>query len=903
MSQMTPMMQQYSAIKRKYMDCILFFRMGDFYEMFNEDAKTASRELEITLTSRNKGSGDKTPMAGVPHHSADTYIAQLVKKGYKVAICEQLESPEEAQGIVKRDVVRVITPGTVMDNLTLQEDQNNYLGVLVLYQNRIGFAYVDISTGEFAVTEMEWELGKVIDEISRVLPTELIISQELNDHPELTSFLREQLKVVINYLEDRFDYKKAYQSLLQHFETRTLHGFGCEELKAGIIAAGAAIDFLNRTQKRSLGHINRLTTYMTQEFMILDAATRRNLELTSTLRDGRRRGSLLGVLDRTITAMGGRKLKQWINQPLLEQTLIEKRLEAVTELIDHLYELESIRDVLKNIYDIERLLSRIVYGSANARDLVALKQSLSYLPQIKELLGNFQIPLVKNLRSRLDLLSDITELIDNSIADDPPTGLKDGGLIKADFDADLDKIRDAATNGKEWIARLERQEKERTGIKSLKVGFNKVFGYYLEVTKANLSLVPDDYIRKQTLANAERFITPDLKEKESLILGSEEKSVALEYELFVQIREQVARATQRIQTSAWVLSEVDVLCSLGIVAIENNYCRPLVKPDDEIMIIKGRHPVVEDMLKDPFIPNDTFLDGEASRFAIITGPNMSGKSTYMRQVALIVLMAQIGSYVPAEKATIGLVDRIFTRVGASDDLTTGQSTFMVEMNEVANIVHHATHKSLIILDEVGRGTSTYDGLSIAWAVIEYIHDRERIGARTLFATHYHELTVLEDQLAGVRNYNIAVEENDEDGVVFRHEIIPGSADQSYGIEVARLAGLPKRILERAQEILINLEEGNTGSILREFAQIAVVREDQEMNDQSVAGSRAKDKQAISTDSARTSTQVNSMVQQLSLFGMEEHPVVEKLRELDVLAMTPMDAMNVLYLLKKEVEGK
>ncbi|MCK4259065.1 MAG: DNA mismatch repair protein MutS [Halanaerobiales bacterium] len=883
MSELTPMMKQYNAIKRQYTDCLLFFRMGDFYEMFNEDAEVASRELEIALTSRNKGGGKKTPMAGVPHHSADNYIAQLIKKGYRVAICEQVEDVSEAKGLVRRDVVRVITPGTALDSTILQDDKNNYLGALILHQNQLGFAYVDISTGEFAVTEFDWVVNKVIDELSRIQPSELIISSELKDYPVIESFLRQQSNIVINIMPDNFNYQTAYQLLIEHFNTKTLHGFGCEGLKTATIAAGGIMNYLNETQKRSLSHINRLKTYSNQEYMILDAATRRNLELTATLRDGKRRGSLLGVLDRTVTAMGSRKLKHWIHQPLLSQEKIEERLSSVDELINHLYELESLKETLKGIYDIERLLGRIVYGSANGRDLIALKQSLSKLPEVDKILASFTSPRLQFLRKSLDLSEDVVSLIETAILDEPPTSLKDGGLIKEGFQEELDRLRDASTNGKEWITRLQQQERGRTGIKSLKVGFNKIFGYFLEVTKSNLHLVPEDYIRKQTLSNCERYVTPELKEKESLILGAEEKSVLLEYEIFVKIRDQVAQEMRRIQESAEVLAQLDVLVSFAVVTIENQYIRPIVTTDGELEIIKGRHPVVEDLIDQPFIPNNTYLDGDRSRFTIITGPNMSGKSTYMRQVALITLMAQIGSFVPAEQANIGLVDRIFTRVGASDDLTTGQSTFMVEMNEVANIVHHATKQSLIILDEVGRGTSTYDGLSIAWAVIEYIHNCERIGARTLFATHYHELTVLEDQLEGVKNYNIAVEENERDGIVFRHEIIPGAADQSYGIEVARLAGLPQEILAKAREILQRLEKENTSPLMESEEEVAVSVE-------------------ISKPILKEEPQ-SVKEQQLSLFTPTKHPIVDRLREIDIMSITPMDAMNLLYQLKKEAEGK
>lgn len=931
---MTPMMQQYTAIKRQYADCILFFRMGDFYEMFNEDAVTASRELEITLTARNKGGGDKTPMAGVPHHSADSYVAQLVKKGYRVAICEQMEDPSEANGIVRRDVVRVVTPGTALDHLTLQDDQNNYLGAVLLHQERVGVAYVDISTGEFALTELNWEPGIVIDELSRIQPSELIISPEIRNQARIQGFVDQQLKVVLNPVRENFRFKEAYQLLTEHFKTQTLYGFGCEEMEAGIFAAGAIMEYLNETQKRSLDHINNLKTYFTQEYMVLDAATRRNLELTSTLRDGKRKGSLLGVLDRTVTAMGGRKLKQWINQPLLKAEQINERLDAVTEFLNHFYEKDQLRELLKDVYDIERLLGRIVYGSANARDLVALKNSLMLLPEIKNLLDGFISARFNILSERLDLLEDVAELVETALLDDPPTSVRDGGLIADGFNEELDQFRDAATNGKEWLTRLEMQERERTGIKSLKVGFNKVFGYYLEVTKANLELVPEDYIRKQTLTNSERYITPELKEKESLILGAEEKSVVLEYQLFVEIRDQVADQMKRIQDSAAVLAELDVLLSFATVAVEQNYCRPTINMDDEIHILQGRHPVVEEMLNQPFVPNDTYLNGDSARFAIITGPNMAGKSTYMRQVALITLMAQIGSFVPAEEATIGLTDRIFTRVGASDDLTTGQSTFMVEMNEVANIVHNATRRSLIILDEVGRGTSTYDGLSIAWAVVEYIHNQERLGARTLFATHYHELTILEDQLHGVRNYNVAVEENERDGVVFRHEIIPGAADQSYGIEVARLAGLPQELLERAQEILTRLESENGQAKTRSQNLIFDGANSTQDGESKTAADTLDQKNSVisfddqgetlekqkqigaDTDEVVGQAEQFAMDQQsqelsqqhqqplqLALFAAEEHPLVTKLRDLDLMTLTPLDAINILYEMKKEAEGK
>ncbi len=864
MAELTPMMKQYHDLKNKYRDSILFFRLGDFYEMFGDDAKRAAKILDIALTSRNKGGGEKIPMAGVPYHSAASYIEKLIKSGIKVAICEQLEDPSESSGIVERDVIRVVTPGTVIENEILAENENNYLAAAFKFGDYYGFSYTDISTGEFYLTEFPAaDQDKLKDEINRILPQELLLDQK-TAQTKLIDELQQTYNFTLNILADK-KYERLYQGLLDHFQLKSLEGFGCEEMKGAVYAAGQVLSYLGETQKRTVNQITALKSYHLEDYMVLDSASRRNLELTSTIRDNQRSGSLLSIVDQTVTSMGGREIKKWINQPLIQKAEINKRHDALAEIIDNFMLLEKLRAELSEIYDLERIMSKITYQSANARDLIALRNSLAKLPAVKELLTELESDLLLEMQQDFDLLDDIYTLIDQSIKEEPPTTITEGGIIKDGHDAKLDELRDLVSNGKDWITSLQKEEREKTGISTLKVGFNKVFGYYLEVTNSHTDKVPERYERKQTLSNSERYIIPELKEKESEVLGAEEKINDLEYKLFVKIRDKIAEEVERINKTAAIIAQLDVLLSFSFLAIENNYSRPEVNNDDEIIIKNGRHPVVEKMFAEQFVPNDCYLNQSDQRFIIITGPNMSGKSTYMRQVALIVLMAQVGSYVPADEAQIGLTDRIFTRVGASDDLTTGQSTFMVEMNEVANIVNNSTEKSLIILDEVGRGTSTYDGVSIAWSVSEYLNNPERIGARTLFATHYHELTRLEDEYSGIKNYNVLVKE-DNDGVHFLHRIVEGRASDSYGIEVARLAGLPEEIIISAQKILNRLEENNKMPVRKLEKRVA-----------------------------------DDKHQQLPLFNTEKSPVLKKLDEQDILEMTPMDAMNFLYKLKKDLK--
>lgn len=878
MSSYTPMIQQYLEIKSQYPDAILFFRLGDFYEMFFEDAEKASKELEITLTARDGGNDKKVPMCGVPFHAATTYIAKLINKGYNVAICEQVEDPGAAKGIVKREVIRVITPGTVLEENMLDEKQNNFLIAVNKDDFGYGLAVADVSTGYFAVTELRGAkaLNQLIDEISRLQPVECLIPDNLVKNMDLTTEILKQVKLSLHsYSSVHFSIKNATSTLLRHFATGSLEGFGCLEMSVGISCAGALMAFLAETQKNSLKHINKLIPYTTTSYMLLDPSTRRNLELTRTIRDSSRKGTLLWVLDYTQTAMGGRLLKTWLEQPLTDITAIETRLDTVEELVNNVFMRGDLQKLFTEVYDLERLAGRIAFGSANARDLIALKKSLQVLPKVKEILEKAYSPGLIQLYRQLDILEDVASLIESAIDDNPPITLRDGGIIKKGYNEEIDRLRKASRDGKTWIAELERREKERTGIKSLKVGYNKVFGYYIEVTRANLDAVPDDYIRKQTLANAERFITPDLKEYESLILGAEEKITQLEYELFQAVREKISNSTARIQQAAAIVAQLDVYTAFAEAAIRNNYTKPIINDDGIIKITDGRHPVVEKFMPEgSFVPNDTYLDCSGYRMDIITGPNMAGKSTYMRQVALIVLMAQIGSYVPASEARIGIVDRIFTRVGASDDLATGQSTFMVEMNEVANILNNATAKSLIILDEVGRGTSTFDGLSIAWAVAEYILDPEKIGAKTLFATHYHELTELADIYPGVQNHNIAVKEKGDD-IIFLRKIIPGGADRSYGIQVARLAGLPGEVLGKAKEILRTLE----------------VNEDAVKTKREVAAARKK------------CSDGNNVIQ-LRMFDEPAagDAVAKEILSLDLLNLTPLEALNYLYKLQQKLRS-
>ena len=868
MAELTPMMKQYKKLKKKYPDAILFFRLGDFYEMFFDDAKIAARTLDLALTSRNKGGGEKAPMAGIPAKSSENYIADLIETGHKVAICEQMEDPSDSSGIVERDVIRVITPGTVIENELLEAKENNYLASIVVQKEKYGFSYIDISTGEFNLTQFN-SIQKIWDEIDRIQPKEIIIDDKLKDRDQYKR-LKKDIDFLVNSKKN-LSYKRAYNILIEHFEVNSLAGFGCEDLNIATIAAGEILLFLEETQKKILAHINRLNTYHLNQYMVLDSATRRNLELSTTIRQNKKAGSLLDIIDQTITSMGGRLIKKWVNQPLINKETINNRLDAIEELKNNYMKLEKIIDDLEGIYDLERILSKITYGSANARDLDSLRFSLNKLPQLKEDISDLSSTLFKKYQDEFDVLTDVSKLLSSSIVEDPPVSLREGGLIKEGYNEELDELRETRGEGKDWIAELQKKERKRTGISSLKVGFNKVFGYYIEVTNANLDKVPKDYERKQTLSNSERYIIPKLKEKEALVLGTEEKINDLEYDLFVEIRDKVGENINRIKKTAAIISKIDVISSLANVAVENDYNRPKLKNNDVIDIKNGRHPVVENMLDDVFVPNDSYLDKDENRFNIITGPNMSGKSTYMRQVALIVLMAQIGSFVPADNAEIGIVDRIFTRVGASDDLTTGQSTFMVEMNEVSNIVNNATEDSLIILDEVGRGTSTYDGVSIAWAVSKFINDPDRIGARSLFATHYHELTSLEEEFSGIKNSNVLVEE-DEEGVHFLHKIVPGRANQSYGIEVARLAGLPEEIIINAENILMSLEKDNELESLKEEKR-------KEKNKR-----KQKEKK------------------QMALFSPND-PIISKLEEKDVLDMTPMEAMNFVYELKKDLKER
>ena len=871
MSSTTPMMRQYLEIKSQYPDAILFFRLGDFYEMFMEDAVTASRVLDITLTSRNKGAAEEVPLCGIPYHSCQPYIARLVENGYKVAVCEQVEDPRAAKGIVKREVVRVVTPGLIVDTDTLQPKENNYLMALVPEEDdRWGIGIIDITTGEFRVTEVE-SLENVRSELASVNPREVLLPEE-GEGGEIRQRLASSLQDrMVNTLPDwALARDRAQGLILQFFASGSLDSFGCAGYPGAIRAAGAILHYLEETQKGTLDHIRALTTYHTRDYMVLDDATRRNLELTATLQGGKK-GSLLGVLDRTMTAMGGRLLRQWIHHPLVDVERIRRRQQAVTELVDQSLLRNDFRVALDGIYDLERLNGKISMGNANAKDLVALSASLARLPVLIDGLDGLESFFLQDLRSHIDPLEDVKEVIGRAIADDPPFVLREGGLIRDGFDESLDELRQISKEGKGWIARLEAEEKERTGISTLKVRFNKVFGYYIEVSKGQISRVPEDYQRKQTLANAERYITPALKEYEDKVLGAEDRIVELEYDLFQQVRQQVAAQGRRIQQTADALATLDVLCSLADLAHDRRYVAPQVEESLELTIIEGRHPVIEAMnLNEGFVPNDVEMHGDDHQLLIITGPNMAGKSTFMRQVALITLLAQMGSLVPASSARIGVADRIFTRVGASDNLARGQSTFMVEMTETANILNHASRRSLIILDEIGRGTSTFDGVSIAWAVAEYLHDNPQVAARTLFATHYHELTDLALTRERVKNYNIAVREwNDQ--IIFLRKIVAGGASHSYGIQVARLAGLPSVVIERAREVLKNLESG-------EFEKEGVPR-------------LARGKQGA---------RKKSSPDQLSLFTPGTDEIRQCLEGLDISTLTPLEALNILAELKQKV---
>lgn len=880
MAEMTPMMQQYMKTKDEYKDCILFYRLGDFYEMFFDDALTASKELEITLTGKNCGLEERAPMCGVPYHSVDGYLNRLVSKGYKVAICEQVEDPATAKGLVKREVVRIVTPGTNIDVQALDETKNNYIMCVVYMEDRYGLSVADVTTGDYFVTELE-SSEKLFDEIYKFMPSELICNEAFYMSGMDFVDLRERLGITIYSLDAwYFDDAICSNVLKDHFNSGTMEGLGLQDYDCGVIAAGALLQYLKETQKTSLAHMSKLSPYVTGKYMLLDSSTRRNLELCETLREKQKRGSLLWVLDKTKTAMGARTLRKYIEQPLIDKKSIVRRLDAVQELKDQAISREEIREYLSPVYDLERLVSKITYQSANPRDLIAFQSSLSMLPHIKCILSDMRCDMLKEIYEDLDTLEDLCTLIQDAIKEDPPIAMKEGGIIRDGYNEEVDRLRNAKSDGKEWLAKLEEQEREKTGIKNLRIRYNKVFGYYLEVTNSFKNLVPDYYTRKQTLTNAERYIIPELKELEDTILGAEDKLYALEYQLYCEVRDKIAEEVVRIQTTAKAVAQIDTLASLALVAERNNYVRPNINEKGVIDIKEGRHPVVEKMIpNDMFITNDTYLNDRKKRISIITGPNMAGKSTYMRQTALIVLMAQIGSFVPASSADIGLVDRIFTRVGASDDLASGQSTFMVEMTEVANILRNATNKSLLILDEIGRGTSTFDGLSIAWAVIEHISNSKLLGAKTLFATHYHELTELEGKIDNVNNYCIAVKEKGDD-IIFLRKIVKGGADKSYGIQVARLAGVPESVTNRAKEIVEELVHADITTRIKDIA---------------VHGTapKAKPKKYDEVDLA-----------QMSLFDtVKDDDVIEELKNLDISNLTPIDAMNTLYQLQNKLKNR
>lgn len=878
---LSPMMQRYIETKKEYSDCILFYRLGDFYEMFFDDAILVSRELEITLTGKQCGLEERAPMCGVPFHAADSYLTRLVQRGYKVAICEQVEDPKTAKGLVDRAVTRVVTPGTIQSQEALEETKNNYIMSVVHMQNKIGLSLADITTGDYYVTEVDDE-KKLQDEIVRFQPAEIICNEGFIVSGYDVNDLRNRLHICVNSLGAwYFDENTCQKVLFEHFNVSSYIALGTADFSIGNIAAGALLQYLEETQKVGLSQLTHITPYYNHNYMMLDSNTRRNLELIETLREKQKRGSLLWVLDKTKTAMGARTLRSYIEQPLISITSITDRQDAIACLMNNSVDRDELREYLNAIYDLERLLTKVSYGSINPRDMIALKTSLSMIPHIKNILSELDAKLLKGIDEEMDKLDDITAIIEQAIIDDPPLSSKEGGFIKEGFDENIDMLRKSKTEGKQWLYNLENEEKERTGIKSLKVKYNKVFGYYLEVTNSFKDMVPEDYIRKQTLTNAERYTTPKLKELEDMILNAEDKLYGLEYHVFTTIRNHIEENLIRVQRSAKAIASLDALCSLALVAERYHYVRPTLNDKGIVDIKCGRHPVVERMLEnDMFIDNDTYLDNKKNCINIITGPNMAGKSTYMRQTALIVLMAQIGSFVPAEKADIGVVDRIFTRVGASDDLASGQSTFMIEMNEVANILRNATPNSLIILDEIGRGTSTFDGLSIAWAVVEHISNKKILGAKTLFATHYHELTELEGKMSNVNNYCIAVKEKGDD-IVFLRKIIKGGADKSYGIQVAKLAGVPDMVIDRAKEIVEQLMDNDITEKVQAIA---------------VEGHSDTKRKPVSIEAVDMG--------QMSLFDtVKDEDILEEIKELDVSNMTPLDALNTLYKLQNKLNNR
>ena len=881
MAEYSPMMQHYLQTKEEYPDCILFYRLGDFYEMFFEDAKIVSRELELTLTGKSCGQEERAPMCGVPFHAYESYMNRLVAKGYKVAICEQMEDPKQAKGMVRREVIRVVTPGTNINEQALDEGKNNYIMCIVSLSDQFGVATADVTTGDFFVTEVDSK-RRLLDEIYKFSPTEVVCNEALFMSGLDIDDLKNRVGIVLYSLEHwYFDDSLCENTLKEHFRVNSLEGLGLADLECGMIASGSLLKYLYETQKNSLEQISAIHPYTTGKFMVLDSSTRRNLELVETLREKAKRGSLLWVLDKTKTAMGARMLRSFVEQPLIEKEEIEGRLDAIEELMQRAIDREELREYLNPVYDLERLLTRITYQSANPRDLTAFKSSIGMIPHIRGILLELQSKEIQGICEDMDTLEDLYTLIDAAIEEEPPITVREGGIIKDGYHEEIDRLREAKSQGKNWLAELEAKEREKTGIKNLKIKFNKVFGYYLEVTNSFKDLVPDYYTRKQTLTNAERYITPELKEMEDMILGAEDKLVQLEYELFRELREQIAKNVVRIQKTAKALAKIDVFASLALISEQNHYCRPSLNQNGRIDIKNGRHPVVEKMINnDMFIANDTYLDNQKNRISVITGPNVAGKSTYMRQTALIVLMAQIGCFVPAETADIGIVDRIFTRVGASDDLASGQSTFMVEMTEVANILRNATGNSLLILDEIGRGTSTFDGLSIAWAVVEHISNPKLLGAKTLFATHYHELTELEGKLDNVNNYCIAVKEKGDD-IVFLRKIVKGGADKSYGIQVAKLAGVPDSVIERAKEIA---EELGRHDIV-DFTEI--------LSNKKNSATKKKKEHLDEVD-----------LTQMSLFdAVNDNDIIEELKEIDVGNLTPIEALNKLYELQNKIKNR
>lgn len=871
MTKLSPMMKQYFEIKEEHKDTILFFRLGDFYEMFFEDAKIASKELELTLTGRDCGQEERAPMCGVPYHSSESYIARLVSKGYKVAICEQVEDPNEAKGIVKRSVVRIITPGTVLENTMLDETCNNFICNIYISGNCAGACFCDISTGELYATHiLDKQIQRIKDDLGKFMPKEILIGGDVAILKNLSDFISDKLSSSVEMLEDKeFDYNDCKQLLLDHFGKENFDKFGLADKKETVSSIGALLKYLKQTQKKGLERINNIEIYTDKQFMSLDINTRRNLELVKTMMSGEKKGSLLWVLDKTKTAMGKRLIRNWIEMPLLSCTHIIKRQNAVEELNSDLILRANITENLSEVYDLGRLMTRMVYGSANGRDLRSLCSTILSIRKIKDQIKYVKSDLLKEVYKLIDNLEDLEKTIDDAIVEDPPFSVKEGGIIKKGFSEEIDYLNNIMKNGKGYMASIEAREREKTKIPKLKVGYNKVFGYYIEVTNSFKDKVPESYIRKQTLSNCERYITQELKDLEGKILGAKEKVIQLEYEVFDDIRKKVANELIRIENTSKAISILDVLCSFSEVSTKNKYSRPDINLEGKIIIKDGRHPVVEKLLNGaPFVPNDVVLDREQNRVNIITGPNMAGKSTYMRQTALIVLMAQIGCFVPASYANIGIVDSIFTRVGASDDLASGQSTFMVEMSEVAHILKNATKDSFLILDEIGRGTSTFDGMSIARSVLEYVANKSKLGAKTLFATHYHELTELESLLDGVKNYNIAVKKRGDD-ITFLRRIIPGGADDSYGIQVAKLAGIPNIVVARAKQILEELEK-----------------------------STVKAKEPVKSKIKDVEEKINE--NQISLIPSTSELVVKKIKSIDVNTLTPIEAMNLLFEISKMV---